>query len=37
MQCFKLVIKKKEREIKDLIMALSDRNKAAGGKKDEKI
>ena len=37
MKCYSLYVKKKERELKELIMALSERTKESGGVKDEMI
>jgi hypothetical protein len=37
MKCYQLYVKKKERELKELILALSERSKEAGGMKDENI
>lgn len=37
MKCYTLYVKKKERELKGLIMSLSEQAKVSGEKKDEKL
>lgn len=37
MKCFTLLVKKKERELKALIMSLSEQSKVQGDRKDEKL
>jgi hypothetical protein len=37
MKCYTLYVKKKERELKELIVALSERSRQAGGKLEEKV
>lgn len=37
MKCFTLYVKKKERELSELIVALSERSRKAGGKLEERV